>query len=269
MNIGICGLGVVGSALSNYLVEKTGHDIFRVDPALGLDDDLSSCDVVFISVPVPVKGFKADLSILKEAIKAIPHGMPLVIRSTILPGTCHELEKEFGRSFSHIPEFLTERSSFEDMINAKYIYLGLGKNVIQKEFILMMRDIFPEKEILPMDAVEAEIMKYAHNLHGAVKVTYWNIIYDICKKNRANFDLVRLSAVNATGFINPMHTFVPGPDKKRGFAGKCFPVNLESMIGYLREKDELAAKFFEDVYCLNRIQRGEKDAKQGMGDKSP
>lgn len=261
MNIGIVGAGVVGGALINYLQQKTDHALAILDPGKDLNADLADCDIVFISVPVPSKSFKQDLSILKEAIKSVPEGMPIVIRSTILPGTCYELEKIFNRSISHIPEFLTARQANEDMLNCELIYLGFGKNALQGALLHLIKEVFPDKEILPLEASEAEMIKYAHNVFGACKVTYWNIIKDLCEKEGINFNSVRIGAIKATGFISPTHTFVPGPDGKAGFGGTCFPVNVENFIGYARHKNGLAAKFFEDVYCLNRIFRGIKDIK--------
>ena len=36
----------------------------------------------------------------------------------------------------------------------------------------------------------------------------------------------------ASGWVNPMHTMVPGPDGKLGFGGKCFPKDINAVIAY-------------------------------------
>lgn len=256
--IGLVGVGVVGGALLNYLIDKTTNEVLCYDPKKGYESLLDNCEIVYISVPVPCKGFKQDLSILESAIENVPVGVPIIIRSTILPGTCESLTKKYHRSFSHVPEFLTARRANEDMIKQPYVYLGLGSTTIQGEVLRLVKDTFPNKDILPISATEAEMVKYAHNLHGAVKVTYWNGIYELCKKEGIDYNTVRLASINATGFINEMHTFVPGPDGKKGFGGTCFPVNLENFIGYTKRKAPLLSKFFQDVYCLNRFSRGLK-----------
>lgn len=258
LKVAIIGAGVVGGALIYYLKEKTEHEVIIKDPGKGLDDDLSDADIAFVSVPVPSKSFEQDLSILSSAVSSVPDGTPIVVRSTILPGTCRALEKKFKRSISHIPEFLTERRANMDMLKAEVLYLGLGDYALHASVLKLVKDVFPDKSILPIEAKEAEMIKYAHNVFGACKVTYWNIISDLCKKEKISYEIVRNAALNVTGFINPEHTFVPGPDGKKGFAGTCFPVNVENFIGYTRGKNGLAAKFFEDVYCLNRIFRGIK-----------
>lgn len=259
LKIGVVGSGVVGGALVTYLDTKTKHSVFVLDPGLEMYGDLTECDIVFISVPVPCKGFKQDLSILYSAIESVPEGMPIIIRSTILPGTCEALTDKYKRSFSHLPEFLTARRAVQDLIESRCVYLGLPELSLKSAIIELIDLVFPEKFVITVDAKEAEMLKYAHNLHGAMKVTYWNIIEDLCRKENISYETVRSSAIHSTGLISNEHTLVPGPDGKRGFGGTCFPVNLENFIGYTRDKNPLASKFFEDAYCLNRIFRGIKE----------
>ena len=51
----------------------------------------------------------------------------------------------------------------------------------------LLAKIFPGKEHIDMTSAEAEMVKYAHNVFGALKVTYFNCVYDLCKKNDLNF----------------------------------------------------------------------------------
>lgn len=36
----------------------------------------------------------------------------------------------------------------------------------------------------------------------------------------------------SSGWVNPMHTAVPGPDGDLGFGGKCFPKDINAFIKY-------------------------------------
>ena len=78
-----------------------------------------------------------------------------------------------------------------------------------------------------MSSLEAEITKYAHNVFGALKVTYFNAIYDYCQKLGANFNKVHTGCL-LSGYINEQHSQVPGPDGKFGYGGKCFPKDVNA-----------------------------------------
>ena len=75
---------------------------------------------------------------------------------------------------------------------------------------------------------EAELAKLARNSFLAVKVSFFNELYDFCSKEEVDYD----SVAELTGMdlrIGLSHTQVPGPDGKRGFGGTCFPKDISSL----------------------------------------
>ena len=78
-----------------------------------------------------------------------------------------------------------------------------------------------------MSSEEAELAKYAHNVFGAMKVIYFNCVYDICMKSGLDYSNV-LKGVMASGYVNKPHTMVPGPDGMFGYGGKCFPKDVQA-----------------------------------------
>ena len=44
-----------------------------------------------------------------------------------------------------------------------------------------------------------------------------------------------LTGLITSGWVNPMHTLVPGPDGDYGFGGKCFPKDINAFMSYCRE----------------------------------
>ena len=52
-----------------------------------------------------------------------------------------------------------------------------------------------------MSSLEAGITKYSHNVFGAYKVTYFNAVYDYCKKMGADWDRVH-NGMLLSGYIN-------------------------------------------------------------------
>ena len=130
--IGIIGNGFVGKAtqlLSNKNINKL---IYDVDPNLCEPknikfNDLNNCDIIFICVPTPMnKDNSIHLDIVKSVVNDCKNKLNknifIVIRSTVLPGTCNELNTFF------MPEFLTEKNYEMDFINCKEWIFGLSEN---------------------------------------------------------------------------------------------------------------------------------------------
>ena len=95
MKVGIIGYGVIGSAMGKWIEENTTHGLAIVDPALDYNDDITDCNVIFISVPVLNENGIQNDQILRDILKKIPKHIPVFIRSTVLPGTCDRLSKEY------------------------------------------------------------------------------------------------------------------------------------------------------------------------------
>lgn len=219
--IGVMGLGTVGGALKKWLDEQTDHEVRAYDPPKGIQDSLIGCDAIFICVPVPADGNGQDTGLLSAVVNiAKGYSQNVFVRSTVLPGTCDRL------GVTAMPEFLTARRAYMDMLTLPLLVGPCNRP--------LFRLIFKNRSIFYVENVEAELAKYAHNCFGAVKVTYFNMIFELCKKYGANFDSVRRGAF-LTGFIEREHTLVPGPDGKRGYGGACFPENMSSLIGFTRK----------------------------------
>ena len=116
----------------------------------------------------------------------------------------------------------------------------------------LLVEIFPNKPYVTMSSLEAEITKYAHNVFGALKVTYFNAIYDYCKKLGADYEKVHAGCL-LSGYINDMHTQVPGPDGKTGYGGKCFPKDVNAFTQ--ATKDYPLGKLLAPIAALNNIFR--------------
>lgn len=219
MTVGIIGCGFVGSALKTWLEENNPEvKIVVSDPPKGMNDDLSGADVYFVQIHVPTEDDGTqDLTLLRELIAGLPD-RPVFIRTTILPGTSERLARETGRRVYFMPEFLTQRTHVEDFRRQPMVFTG--------EVDLLSR-IFKGKRFVRMSSLEAEIAKYAHNVFGAYKVTYFNAVYDYCRAMGADWTNVH-AGVLLSGYINDTHTHVPGPDGKFGYGGKCFPKDVNA-----------------------------------------
>jgi UDP-glucose 6-dehydrogenase len=223
-SVGIVGCGFIGGALKCWLEKyNPSCNVLISDPPKGYDDNLSNCDVIFISIHIKTEDNNIqNLSLLKNILVKLPN-VPIYVRTTILPGTTDLLRQELKKEIYFMPEFLTERSAFEDFCQQPMIFTGN---------VGLLEKIFLGKKFLVMTSLEAEIAKYSHNVFGAVKVTYFNGIYELSKKLGCDYENIR-SGVLLSGYINSEHTKVPGPDGKTGYGGKCFPKDVKSFMDFV------------------------------------
>ena len=227
IKVGIVGCGFVGGALKRWLEEHNPDvGVLVSDPPKGFNDGLSEADVVFVSIHVPTeRDGSQDTALLAEIIRGLPD-KPVFVRTTILPGTSGRLSRETGRRVHFMPEFLTERTAYADFCSQPMVFTA------ERD---LLRRVFVGKRFIEMTSFEAEVCKYAHNVFGALKITYFNGVYDYCEKNGADFNRV-LQGVLLSGYINDVHTAVPGPDGKFGYGGKCFPKDVNALtkmtVGY-------------------------------------
>ena len=225
MKIGIVGCGVIGGAMKKWLETHNPEcKILVSDPPKGLNDDLSEAEAVFISLHIPTENDGTqNLTVLEGIISKLPDA-PIFIRTTLLPGTCDSLSKKFNKKVYFMPEFLTERTAYEDFCSQPMIFTGEVET---------LKTIFKNKEYIVMTNKEAEITKYAHNVFGALKVTYFNGIYELCEQNHCEYKNVQ-KGVLLSNYINKPHTEVPGPDGKFGYGGKCFPKDVNAFAQYVK-----------------------------------
>lgn len=241
IKVGIIGCGFIGTALKNWLEENNANVETRVsDPPKGMNDDISDCDAYFIQIHIPTEeDGTQDLTLLKSIVNNLPYGRPIWIRTTILPGTAEMLTNETGRLVYHMPEFLTERTYLEDFKWQPMVFTG---------DVELLKKIFPGKKHIDMSSAEAELVKYAHNVFGALKVTYFNCIYDLCQKKGFDYSKVREGVLGST-YINDVHTQVPGPDGKLGYGGKCFPKDVNAFQHMFQ--DEPVGKLLAPLKDMN------------------
>lgn len=246
INVGIVGCGFIGGALRQWLQEHNpAVKVFVSDPPKGFNDSMAECDVIFVSIHIPTENDGTqDLTLLKSILADLPN-KPIFIRTTMLPGTCDSLAREFNKPIYFMPEFLTERTAYQDFCVQPMVFTG------EEE---LLASIFTGKKYITMTSLEAEITKYAHNVFGAVKVTYFNGIYDICQKLNIDYNKVQQGCL-LSGYINDMHTFVPGPDGKLGYGGKCFPKNVNAFKAHMKEYP--VSEMLDITAKLNKLFRGE------------
>lgn len=235
MKIGIVGMGFVGSAVAkNFRCahEVSSHDIKFEGSKI---EAVKNTEVCFVCVPAPTKkDWTLDLSIIRNVLyelHMIKYAGDVVIKSTVLPGSCDSLQEEFPNfNIVHNPEFLRESTSCNDFRNQPAVLLS-GKSLDK------VKQVYGEWEpgisfMQSENFNDTELAKYIHNCFLAMKVTFFTELtfyQERCSafKNGQSISLPRKMAASQGG-IGYTHLMTPGNDGKIGFGGTCFPKDLKA-----------------------------------------
>ena len=222
MKIGIAGYGFVGKAHEGAL--KDYHDLIIYDPALGHYGDLRHADAIIVCVSTPQGSHGGCHMDNVYCIVEDNPNVPILIKSTISLEGWGMLKHVFPHtSLTFSPEFLRAASALEDFQNTKTILLGGGNTGFWAElFVKAMGKI----NVDIASAEELIITKYARNSFLALKVSFFNQIYDLCKDAGIDYEAVR-EHITADERISESHTTITD---ERGFGGHCFPKDTSAFI---------------------------------------
>jgi len=246
--ISLIGIGFVGSAMLKSFqlkgVDVIGYDKFKNGGIGSLEECLES-DICFMALPTVFneqlnqydkKPIYENCEIMQEkGYKGV-----IVIKSTVEPETTKILSRKFkGLKFIHNPEFLTARTAFEDFHYQSHIVIGVGENCCEEDGILV-KDFFAKHyqntEISVCTSDESESMKIFVNCFYSVKVQFFNELYLSCKNIGCDYNRVK-ELMLKNGWINPMHTDVPGSDGQLSYGGLCFPKDTNALNQFMKNKD--------------------------------
>jgi len=249
--IGIIGIGFVGNSLfESFTLKgyKLNETLFIYDKykngGIGTINDLFKTNILFLSLPtqynINEKMYHIEPIIETLDILQTHHydGI-IVIKSTVEPLTIDNLSEKYKLDIIHNPEFLTARTAFDDFHNQKHIVLGKSKicNEIKFDKVSNFYKInYPDALISVCTALESESMKLFLNSFYAIKVQYFTEIYLLCSKLGIEYDNVR-NLMLKNGWINSMHTIVPGPDGNISYGGLCFPKDTNALMYFMEKLD--------------------------------
>ena len=231
---------------------------------------IAESDVTFIIVPTPSdpNGFFTNRYIL-DALKPIGEALRkkttyhlVVITSTVMPGSTggeirEALERASGRTVGdHLglcynPEFIALGSVVRDMLNPDFILIGESDpkaGAILEEIYSNSCDNKPL--IRRMNFPNAELTKISVNTFVTTKISYANMLADICDRlSGADVDVV----TNAVGADSRIGTkYLKGA---MGYGGPCFPRDNVAFCA-LAKKLGARADLAEATDKINKYQVG-------------
>jgi len=238
LSVGIIGVGFVGDALLESFKRK-GVQTFPYDKYknIGSFESALQGDVIFLALPTLYKDEEVgyDKSALHEICGKLSDseykGL-VVIKSTVEPGTTEALYKKYGLRLVHNPEFLTARTAREDFENQTHIVLGRTSNLVEEDLDALKSfyaGFYPAAKINMCLSGESESMKSMVNTFYAIKVQIFNEFYLYCEKMGFDYSVIR-DLMLENGWINQMHTSVPGPDGQLSYGGACFPKDTSALL---------------------------------------
>ncbi len=234
MTVKIYGNGWVGKAMKTLFPDALVHD-----PAQGLISE-EFVDVAFICVPTPLVNNKLDTSIVEEVVKDCSAPL-IIIRSTVMPGTCEYLEKFYNKNIVFQPEYLGETVNhpLTDQKARPFLILG-GSPVNRRLAIELYQTVYNANiTIRQVTLYEAEVIKLSENRAIAFKVAQCQELYDVCEKAGIDYYIIRDAVYSDDPRFNLWWTFVH--KNQRGFNSKCIPKDVygwaswAESIGYIPE----------------------------------
>jgi len=264
MNIGIVGLGFVGSVTAAVLADQ-GHNVIGLDidtekikkfisgeiPIYepGLDElilknkknlkftsdynALKDSEIIFIAVPTPNIDGKINLEYVYNAIESIINvnrNAIIVIKSTVVPGTGSKIKNEFQAKIVSNPEFLREGNAIYDTVHPDRVIIGGEEEYARKVSFIWE---FTKAPILITTNENAELIKYASNSFLATKISFINEIANLCEKIPNTDVEIIAKGMGYDKRIGPLFL-----KAGIGYGGSCFPKDTEALITFAEELGE-------------------------------
>jgi UDPglucose 6-dehydrogenase len=223
-----------------------------------IEEGVNFSDIIFLCVGTPNGDTgKADLSQVEEASIDIAHNMnsyKLIIEKSTVPVNTHQwvktvikrdLKKDIKFDVASNPEFLKEGSALDDFMNPDRIVVGVESEKAKDMFKELYKP-FVKKGIplIVTTPAVAELIKHASNSFLAMKISYINMVSELCEKVGADVNMV------AEGM---------GYDKRIGkdflcagigYGGSCFPKDVKAFIK-IAEEHGVDFSLIEEVEKIN------------------
>jgi UDPglucose 6-dehydrogenase len=238
---------------------------------------IGASDVIFICVGTPpMEDGDADLSAIDQVarlIATVARSPKLVIEKSTVPAQTGQKLKQALRVYSRNtrpllrvasnPEFLREGTAVGDFLHPDRIVVGVENEdtardlaeiyrpIVEQQFNCPVHEGACPKTDLPQWLVttinSAELIKHASNSFLALKISYANLLAELCEKLDANVDEVT-RAVGLDPRIGP-HFLKAG----LGFGGFCLPKDVQAFIR-MAERVGVPFGLLREVERINKQQ---------------
>jgi len=256
----IVGSGVVGSATGMGFA-RAGHQVTFIDISperlaeLG-GQGMDARDVldltgepesfIFLTLPTPNDGNYYDLRAFGQGVVDVARALAaatamhtVVVRSTVPPGTTQKvvaalleqhsgLREGVGFCLASNPEFLRAASAEDDFRWPWMTVIG-ARNARVRERLADLLSPFGGQLRVFDDPATAELVKCAHNIFNATKISFWNEMWLVCQELGVDHDQVASTvADSAEGSFNRSYGIRGGAP----YGGVCLPKDTKGFLGF-------------------------------------
>ena len=234
---------------------------------------VTGAEAIFICVGTPpLENGEADLSAVANVARTIGQrvkGHCVVIeKSTVPVQTGQQLKRQLQLYANNgircdlvsNPEFLREGSAIEDFFHPDRVVIGVAREEAAAQLREIYRPILDQDFQCPVHTVcrhrkapawivtdtnSAELIKHASNSFLAMKISFINMVADLCEAVGADISKVALGMGMDTrigsAFLNP----------GIGFGGFCFPKDVQAFVR-IAEKAGCDFSLLREVEKINR-----------------
>ncbi len=231
---------------------KKGNLSFTND----IKEAISHGEIIFICVGTPsLPDGRADLSYVERVAREIAKNAKeyklIVEKSTVPVKTSKQILKTIKLYNKHNvelevasnPEFLREGTALKDFFESDRIVIGVsskrGENLLKE----LYKGI--DAPIVVTDPNTAEIIKHASNSFLAMKISFINMVADLCENTGADIDKVAegmgLDKRIGKSFLNA----------GIGYGGSCFPKDVRA-FNQIGKENGLDFSLLKSVDKINR-----------------
>ena len=245
----------------------------RFQPVDDVEAAVRSGSIIFICVGTPQKGSgQADLGQVEAVARVVArnlNGYKLIVEKSTVPAiTAHWLKRaivryNLGKSsavqdegtagvhsaapldfdIASNPEFLREGKALEDFFHPDRIVCGVDSERARDILTNLYSPL--QRPIVITDTSTAELIKHAANAFLSMKISFINMVSDLCEEVGANVSAVT-RGIGLDSRIGPQFL-----DAGIGYGGYCFPKDLRAFI-HVAEEHGVNFSLLQEVERINQ-----------------
>lgn len=235
-----------------------------------LDQAIRESDVLFVCVNTPQReDGSADMCYVEGVSQQIAenlNGYKLVVEKSTVPVRTSmwikrtiSLNKKNSMEFdvASNPEFLREGSAVSDFLHPDRIIIGVETERAKKTLMEIYKKF--KDSLLVTNIDTAELIKHASNSFLAMKISFINLISDLCEKTDADVEKV------AQGMGLDPRIGAQFLRAGLGYGGSCFPKDIRALT-HIGEDMGLNFNLLKEVDRINteRIQKFVEKIKRAL-----